>query len=604
MFRREPLLPDGRLYGLLWGIPEEFGGMTRVALQRASSFAEVDGRVVEILTLTPRMTPRRRRAALRASKSISRRVRIRNLWADLRRMSNRQLRELQGTAKAPFDAVELNSIAGTDESTRKDGKGNALQVDRYRKDGTLLAVDRLDVRQRGQRGGRQITVFGRNGVPVAQWQSEAAFYHSWIDWVIRDSTATIISDSSPIGGMMHSYRRDNVTVVQVLHNPHLKDPAGSPYGLLPPAKKAILSNLDRYDLVATLTDDQRKDMLASSMAVDKITTVSNVYHGPVVKRIEPRPPERGVMLGRLVRQKRVDHAIRAMASVRRSFPEATLDVYGNGSLEAQLTRLIEELGVESVVRLKGFHADARAKLQNASFSVLSSRYEGQSLVLLESLAAGCIPIAYDVPYGVSDIITDGVDGFLVPAGDTEALAGAIQRVVSLSPHDLAVMRQAAVRRVADFAPEIVTRRWGEVLREAAATKTSNRHIHGRATLLDAHAVNQGVHLDVEVALDSSVSLDRALITWVGRKTAAFGREPAIVEGEGKTYHASAVVPDEKVTALGRGLLDVFIDYWVEGTPHRTRIAAPGLERPVGDGQSEFYSTKYGNLSARLHAESV
>src|SRR5699024_10183392 len=112
------------------------------------------------------------------------------------------------------------------------------------------------------------------------------------------------SDSSPIGGMMHGYRRDNVTLIQVLHNPHLKDPTGSPYGLLPPAKKEILTHLDRYDLVTTLTEGQRRDMLDSCLAVGKIETVSNMYDGPIVERIGPRPPGRGVMVGRLVRQKR------------------------------------------------------------------------------------------------------------------------------------------------------------------------------------------------------------------------------------------------------------------------------------------------------------
>src|SRR5699024_107967 len=144
-----------------------------------------------------------------------------------------------------------------------------------------------------------------------------------------------------------------------LHNPHLKDPTGSPYGLLPPAKKEILTHLDRYDLVTTLTEGQRKDMLDSCLAVDKIQTVSHMYDGPIVERIGPRPTGRGVMVGRLVRQKRVEHAIEAMALVHETHPTAVLDVYGDGTHRTRLASLINNLEIGDTVRLHGYDADAR-----------------------------------------------------------------------------------------------------------------------------------------------------------------------------------------------------------------------------------------------------
>ena len=73
------------------------------------------------------------------------------------------------------------------------------------------------------------------------------------------------------------------------------------------------------------------------------------------------------------------------------------------------------------VRLHGHDPHARNHFARSSFSLLTSRTEGQSLTIVESMAHGCIPIAYDIDYGPSDIITDGVDGFLVPAGRPDAL---------------------------------------------------------------------------------------------------------------------------------------------------------------------------------------
>ncbi|WP_198394235.1 glycosyltransferase [Brevibacterium yomogidense] len=575
--------------------------MTSAALQRASQFAEVDKRVVEILTLSPQMDPKRRRAALLASKKIGRRVRIRNLWTDLRRMTDKQISRLQGTAKRPITHVgEQLPTTGTAEPMRSDDSGNILQVDRYRRDGSLLAIDRRDARRRGHLGGRRITVFDRKGNASAQWEAEADFYHSWIDWVVDDRPATIISDSSPIGGMMHGYRRDNVILIQVLHNPHLKDPTGSPYGLLPPAKKEILTHLDRYDLVTTLTEGQRRDMLDSCLAVGKIQTVSNMYDGPIAERIGPRPTGRGVMVGRLVRQKRVEHAIEAMALVHETHPTAVLDIFGDGIHRQRLASLINDLEIGDAVRLHGYDADARAQFEHASFSILSSRFEGQGLVLLESLAAGCIPIAYDVPYGPSDIITHGVNGFLVPAGDTTELAATVKHVISLGNQELTGMREAALSRVADFAPNVITRRWRDVLCEAAAAKTADKEFRVRAILRDAYATDQGIHLALEVVLDTWDALDRALVAWVGRKTPAYGRVLASIETEAQTSRVHAVLPYDRFTAAGKGLLDVFLDVSVAGTLRRVRITAAGLEQAVGSGPAEIYATQHGNASIRLH----
>lgn len=600
MFRRPPLLPEGRLYGLLWGIPQEFGGMTSAALQRASQFAEVDRRVVEILTLSPQMDPKRRRAALLASKKINRRVRIRNLWTDLRSMSDKQISRLQGTAERPIAPVgEQLPTTGAADPMRSDDSGNILQVDRYRRDGSLLAIDRRDARRRGHPGGRRITVFDRKGNASAQWESEADFYHSWIDWVIDDRPATIISDSSPIGGMMHGYRRDNVTLIQVLHNPHLKDPTGSPYGLLPPAKKEILTHLDRYDLVTTLTEGQRRDMLDSCLAVGKIETVSNMYDGPIVERIGPRPPGRGVMVGRLVRQKRVEHAIEAMALVHETHPTAVLDVFGDGTHRPRLASLINDLEIGDTVRLHGYDADARAQFEHASFSILSSRFEGQGLVLLESLAAGCIPIAYDVPYGPSDIITHGVNGFLVPPGDTDGLAASIKHLMSLDSPGLESIRRAGLDRVADFAPAVITQVWARVISDARAAKAAEGEVRVRAELNDARMVEGDIDLTVDLELESVEAVDCALVAWIGRESTAYGRSPATLEGRAPHLRLRALLPRDRFTDIGRGLLDVFVDVIVGGTPRRTRIGAAELQQPVGHSPAELYATKYKNLSIRL-----
>src|SRR5699024_11936079 len=93
---------------------------------------------------------------------------------------------------------------------------------------------------------------------------------------------------------------------------------------------------------------------------------------------------------------------------------ATADIYGVADeSQESLQTLIQGLNTADSIALRGYDPRARQRFEDSSFTLLTSEYEGQGLVLLESMAAGCIPIAYDIKYGPADIITDGVDGFLV-----------------------------------------------------------------------------------------------------------------------------------------------------------------------------------------------
>src|SRR5699024_10218082 len=80
----------------------------------------------------------------------------------------------------------------------------------------------------------------------------------------------------------------------------------------------------------------------------------------------------------------------------------------------RLTDILTEVDVMDAVRLHGHRTGAKSNFHTSSFSLLTSRFEGQPLVVLESMSAGCIPICYEVDYGPADIIDHGVNGFLVP----------------------------------------------------------------------------------------------------------------------------------------------------------------------------------------------
>ena len=100
----------------------------------------------------------------------------------------------------------------------------------------------------------------------------------------------------------------------------------------------------------------------------------------------------------------------------------TLDIYGQGD-QTDYRQLMAELGIDSNrCHLNGPVEDVVKAYQESSIFVLSSRFEGFGMVLIEAMACGLPVVSFDCPAGPDEIITDGVDGLLVPSGDVHVLA--------------------------------------------------------------------------------------------------------------------------------------------------------------------------------------
>lgn len=139
------------------------------------------------------------------------------------------------------------------------------------------------------------------------------------------------------------------------------------------------------------------------------------------------PPGDGrllVAIARLVEQKGVDVAIRALASVRVEHPDVRLAVLGEGPQRAQLEALAGELGVADALLLPGRVGDVTAWLRRAELVVHPARWEGFGLALLEGMLAARAVVATRVS-SVPEIVVDGETGTLVAADDVDAFAAAI-----------------------------------------------------------------------------------------------------------------------------------------------------------------------------------
>lgn len=172
---------------------------------------------------------------------------------------------------------------------------------------------------------------------------------------------------------------------------------------------------------------------AARLASDGVDVDGHVSYG--VTPLEPRPPLAPTpilaFVGRLFRKKGVDVLLRAMPLVRAVVPNAQLLVVGQGPERKRLEELIEKLHLKDAVTMHGFvlRNDITTLLRDAWLQVVPSVYEEPfGVVTIEAMMRGTALVATNMG-GPSDVVREGVTGFLVPPGDAGALAAAIIRVL-------------------------------------------------------------------------------------------------------------------------------------------------------------------------------
>lgn len=141
-------------------------------------------------------------------------------------------------------------------------------------------------------------------------------------------------------------------------------------------------------------------------------------------------PKRIIAVGRLQAQKGFDLLIQSWQLIAAWHPDWQLVVYGHGGDLQKLQQQLEKAGLTSSMTFAGTTDNIYKEYQNSAFYVMSSRYEGWGLVLVEAMSCGLPCVSFDCPYGPSDIIRDGEDGFLVENGNIQQLAEKMELLIN------------------------------------------------------------------------------------------------------------------------------------------------------------------------------
>lgn len=164
---------------------------------------------------------------------------------------------------------------------------------------------------------------------------------------------------------------------------------------------------------------------------EKGTVICNPITSNLPQRFVGTRKYKIVNFCRLDPQKNLDLLIDAFSQVANDFPKYTLYIYGEGNERMRLMEKIQCMGMSERIFLPGYVSNVYEEICDAALFVSSSNYEGISNSMLEALAIGLPVICTDCPAGgAREIISDIESGILVPVGDANAMAKAIDYVLS------------------------------------------------------------------------------------------------------------------------------------------------------------------------------
>ena len=198
---------------------------------------------------------------------------------------------------------------------------------------------------------------------------------------------------------------------------------------------SLLGRIRTWQLVHAVKPLERLVVLTETDKADwqqagckNVTVITNVcsLDGQEI----PMKPKKKIVLavGRLHEQKGFDLLLQAWQEIEKHHADWTLRIVGEGEQRELLTQQVTHLNLHHV-ELAGRSSDMLTEYTNASLFVLSSRYEGLPLALIEAMWSVTPSIAFDCPHGPSELLADH-RGWLVPNGDIPALSTQIEYVIS------------------------------------------------------------------------------------------------------------------------------------------------------------------------------
>lgn len=218
----------------------------------------------------------------------------------------------------------------------------------------------------------------------------------------------------------------------------------------------------KSDAVVVLTDRDRENYRQNIPGCSAVYVIPN----PASPRAVSYDGGSRVILsvGHLLENKGFHRAVEMAAPLLTEHPDWTWIICGEGPERPRLEAMIRERGLEGRVLLPGVMEDMDGVYRKAALLVLTSHMEGLPMALLEGKSWGLPLVAFDIMTGPSDIISDGVNGFLVEPFDTEQMTDRIRTLMD-NPALRTQMSRSAADGMEKFSEEMILNGWKKVLNQ-------------------------------------------------------------------------------------------------------------------------------------------
>lgn len=221
--------------------------------------------------------------------------------------------------------------------------------------------------------------------------------------------------------------------------------------------------LSKAQVVVSLTEDDANEWRKIYSHVVAVPNMVHLNEG-TVSTLENK---RVIWVGRFDYQKRPLEMVRIWEKVQPFFPDWQLDIYGEGEQRQELEDKVCSLGINIEVHQSTEHIfDC---YRDSSILVSTSLFEPFGLVISEAMSCGLPVVAYDCPYGPADIITDGVDGFLINNSDIGVFADKVCLLIENEDLRRQMGRNGIVSSQR-YRPDIIMPKWIELFKQLTSVQ--------------------------------------------------------------------------------------------------------------------------------------
>lgn len=260
----------------------------------------------------------------------------------------------------------------------------------------------LDVPMAKKKDNRLITSFNRISVLIKATIK--------LNKAIKKIKPNVLFFTTTLGALLLPLCRTKATKIYESHLPRLFNPYNNFFSIME----------RRADMIICLTEGDKMEYRHAK----KVEIIPNFIDIPSLS-VKDYNVKKAVAVGRLEHQKGFDILIDCWKEVIRVFPDWHLDIYGEGSLKQELQQQINFLGINDNITLCGHCDNMMEKYTEYSLHIMTSRYEGLPMTLIEAQACGLPSVAFNFKFGASDIIKDYHNGIIVEQGNINLFVNAI-----------------------------------------------------------------------------------------------------------------------------------------------------------------------------------